>query len=308
MKLFQDPIRARILFLSYMLTLISCGNSSQFTSPTKVKGDEADATPGASGALRQVVDEFQHVNRGAEIFLGIDTSSSMDDEKAFLENNMNAFINGLVQAQLDVRVTAIGSDDFKFPADIPKDRFAVVNKKIGSRDAIKVLTDFFRAGNYPLPMNPGTNVEVVIVSDDDGLPFDGYSAADFVGPKDHNVLVNAIVGLKGGENTPNCYIEHVGQEHINLAKKTGGGVFDLCEENWDNLIKKLSDTIVQRNLTFKLQSPPEGSREIQVTLNDQVLDPDLYIVDATLQTVTFKPEVGVTADSKVKISYYTKSS
>lgn len=103
------------------------------------KEGEADgaASGDSSGEVRLVEDEFETevVRSPVDILFGVDTSGSMYEERAAIEQNMAAFMEQLGAANIDARVMVMGSG-FKFPTNQPADKFAVVGTPIGSWDAI----------------------------------------------------------------------------------------------------------------------------------------------------------------------------
>lgn len=296
-------MKTAIFTLGAALWLNACGES-QFAGGQSTGPKSADASSAQWRKVEQTFSLEGH-SRNVDVFFALDTSASMLDEQQAVEANMRKFLNDILESGIDVRVTALGSSSFHFPTDLPADRFAVVNRKIGSRDVLKILTDFFATGSYPLPLQSTSQVEVVIISDDDAYPTAGYRAADFRGPNDKKTVVNSIVGLSEGKNNADCQIERRGENHITLAQETGGMVLDLCTPNWDDLVGQLSNAIIARNRAFTLEAPPAMDREITVTVDDQTIDPSRYSIDAAAKTIAFTDDVIIAPTSIVKIVYFT---
>jgi hypothetical protein len=270
------------------VTLASCAEGG-FTggSGTKKPGSgSGSGSPGGGAAAKQdgALTEKFDMNASlkvADIVIGIDTSGSMMGELNFLENNMQKFMDGLTDMNVDAQVTAIGSTKFNFPTSIPSNKFQVVNKKISSHDAIKVLTGFFQDGPHPLPFRNGANIEVIIVSDDDGTPKGGM-AEDFQSVSGHTTYVNAIVGLGGGldPTAAGCEVENPGSQHIKLADSTGGAKYSICEQDWNDMLKKLSKNIVERTTNVKLSKKPDLGKLAEVKVNGVTVDPSQYTISA----------------------------
>lgn len=288
------------IMLCLALGLISCGES-EFSG----SGGRRSSADGNAASSQYITETFAQLMRGVDIVVAIDSSGSMLDEQQALERNLDKFVTDLEAVQLGSHVTVIGAPSFRMPTNAPADKFAVVPRKIGSHDAIAVLTDFFTKGTPPLPFRDGAGLEVIIVSDDNGLPYQGYRAEDFKGPANKTTIVNAIVGLESSQATSTCTIESVGTEHIKLAQTTGGSILDLCYENWDQLVQQLTANIINRNAGFPLKEAPDLSRDIVVYVDDQIIPKGQYTIDAKQKTIRFSQEVNITADSTIRVSYYT---
>src|SRR5690606_10071772 len=80
-------------------------------------GATAGGTPSGSGADFKECAESkagaQRAARGSNIVWAIDTSGSMDEEAALVQQNMNRFVQAIVMAGLeDYRVVVISKRDF----------------------------------------------------------------------------------------------------------------------------------------------------------------------------------------------------
>lgn len=279
--------------------LTSCGQS-EFSG----SGGKRSSADGSAASSQYITETFAQLMRGVDLVIAIDSSGSMLDEQQALERNLDKFVTDLEAVQLGSHVTVIGAPSFRMPSNAPVDKFAVVPRKIGSHDAIAVVTNFLTKGKPPLPFRDGAGLEVIIVSDDNGLPYPGYRAEDFKGPADKNTVVNAIVGLESSQATSTCTIENIGSEHIKLAQNTGGSILDLCYENWDQLVQQLTSNIINRNSGFPLKEVPDLSREIIVYVDDQVIPKEQYTIDTKQKSIRFTKEVAITPDSTIRVSYY----
>ncbi len=290
----------RVSSLSIAVSLVACGQS-EFAGGGS-KRSSADANSASSQYITETIGQPL---RGVDILIAIDSSGSMMDEQQALERNLEKFVTDLENVQLGSNVTVIGAPSFLMPTNAPADKFAVVPTKIGSHDAIAVVTEFLTKDKPPIPFREGAGLEVIIVSDDDGLPYQGYRAEDFKGPANKQTVVNAIVGLETSQPTATCTIERVGKEHIKLAQTLGGTILDLCYENWDQLVQQLTAGIINRNSGFPLKEMPDLSREIVVYVDNQPIPKGKYTIDAKQKRIHFPPEISITAESVIRVNYYT---
>lgn len=292
--------------------------------PSNSGPGNAEQNPNVPG---QFVQKFKQGNSFVvDVLMVFDTSTSMKDEKEFIEANMAKFVTDLNSAALDAKVTVIGkktnaSDPknmgltFNFPAGLPADKFAQVDQYVHSTDALGHLNRYF-AGQLPQPIPPrdGVPTEVIIVTDDNGhntsnnpykIPLS--TAAEFQMPANRKIVVDAVVGLqKGSSANPKCTIENVGTEHMTLANQTGGTVFDLCSPDWNALLKALTDKIVARNGGFSLDRIPDAAQKIEVYVNGKLVSSNNYIIDAANRLVKFKDTYILPNGAEIVVKYYEK--
>lgn len=275
----------------------------------------------------QFIQKFKQGNSFVvDVLMVFDTSTSMREEKEFIEANMAKFINDLNSAALDAKVTVIGKKTnatdpknmgltFNFPANLPADKFAQVDQYVHSTDAIGHLNRYF-AGQLaqPIPPRDGVPTEVIIVTDDNGhnTSNNPYKvprsiAAEFTMPANRKIVVDAVVGLQKGKSAnPKCVIENVGTEHMTLANQTGGTVFDLCSPDWNNLLKALTDKIVARNGGFALDKIPDTAQKIEVYVNGKLVSSNNYTIDPVNRLVKFKDTYILPNGAEVVVKYYEK--
>lgn len=275
----------------------------------------------------QFVQKFTQGNSFVvDVLMVFDTSTSMREEKEFIETNMAKFINDLNSAALDAKVTVIGKKTgatdprgigltFNFPAGLPADKFAQVDQYVHSTDAIGHLNRYF-AGQLPQPIPPraGVPTEVIIITDDNGhntsnnpYKIPRSTAAEFQIPANRKIVVDAVVGLqKGASANPKCTIENVGQEHMTLANQTGGTVFDLCMQDWNALLKALTDKIVARNGGFALDKIPDSAKKIEVYVNGKLVSSNNYVIDVANRIIKFKDTYIMPNGAEIVVKYFEK--
>ncbi len=275
----------------------------------------------------QLIQKFKQGNSFVvDVVMVFDTSTSMKDEKEFIEQNMAKFINDLNSAALDAKVTVIGKKTnatdsknygltFNFPSGLPADKFAQVDQYVHSTDAIGHLNRYLEGQlPQPIPPRPGVTTEVIIITDDNGhntnnnpYKIPRSTAAEYVAPAGRKVVVDAVVGLQLGKSAnPKCTIENVGTEHMTLANQTGGTVFDLCSADWNALLKSLTDKIVARNGGFPLDKKPDNVQKIEVFVNGKLVNPTNYTIDYSNGVVKFKDTYILPNGAEVVVRYYEK--
>jgi hypothetical protein len=299
------------------LGLASCSNL--FDGDSAFTSSSSGTKSGEGTASQDAADEAQFKTANGreqsfdiststivDIVFAIDTSGSMEGEKAFLEQNMTTFMGLLSKADIDSQVTAIGSTEFVFPVGLPPEKFQVVNQEIGSHDVIPILTNFFKAGVFPLPFRDNANIEVVIITDDNGED-PGELAADFKGLDKKKTIVNGIIGMSMTPNpaNPSCVIAAVGVEHQKLADMTGGSKYDLCEKDWNALFVQLSKNIVDRSYSYFVDSAPDLSQDVLVKLDGVALDPSQYTIDEKGQ-ITLSKDVVIPEKGVLTVFYFEK--
>lgn len=305
-----------------ILALSGCADESSFTGknsatrPAKnTNAENAEIDPmdgsGDAGGTRLVEEEFEtaQVKAPVDVVFAVDTSGSMNEERAAIEANMKKFMEKLGASNVDARVIVVGTG-FTFPSGLPQDKFAVVPTGIGSIDAIGVLTRYFKAGAFPLQLRPEANMEVVIVTDDNGRnyppQYQGNLAEDFVPLPGKKTIVNSIVGLKKGLSPTNstCNIVNVGSQYIKLSEATGGLVYDLCEKNWEKLFQKVSEAIIVNSVRpMTLKHIPVAGESLEVFFDGVPVDPSNYEMSPDGRTLIFKGRVE--KPGKMRIRYPT---
>lgn len=299
-----------------LLTLVGCdssdfsgGNSttnSGLGSGADGSGINGDELLGADGGFGEGSENelfvVQELVSPVDVVIAIDTSGSMTDENTYLQNNISTFLTNLQASKIDAKVIVVANP---FTTTQPPDKVQVVSQAIGSRNAIGILNQQFAANALALR---GTNpLEVVFVTDDNGRG-SGNLAADFRPPTDRKVVVNGILGLKKGQDAENpaCSIPNVGTEYMDLAKATKGSVFDLCAKDWNPLLKKLGESIIQRTRGFKLSQMPVVAKGFRVRTGSMEIPADKYTYDEASNTITISPDVSLKAGEKLAISYFPR--
>ena len=279
--------------------LIGCGNeSTTFRSGGVSSGLSEDAVadwsnrssdqPGPNGEFSEAfyIGETE-TKKPIDIVLAMDTSLSMKQERLLLESNISMFLENLKQANLDVKITAIGNpNEFNFPAHLDRNEFAVYGQSIGSWNSLNIVSSFLKSSYKPLPFRNDAHLEIIFFSDDNPVAGKGMLASQFSVPQDKSVSINAVVGLEKSQSgsQTGCNISNVGSEFIELANQTAGKIMNLCNPNWTELLGELSEKIIEvKDKIFALSYKPDELKEIKVFLNGVELHPSEYKIFAENQ-------------------------
>ncbi len=314
-----EDINMRIVKTTIVaLSLISCGNGpASFrganTTPTSLSEDgrmedlrnKSEDGPGPNGEFSEAfyVGESSE-EKPVDIVIAMDTSLSMKQEKQALEQNISSFISNLRDANLDIKITAIGDpNQFQFPGDINNDIFAIYPQYIDSYNAIEVTNSFLASPHKPLEMRDDAHLEIIFFSDDNAAG-KNRMAENFKLPVDRSTTINAVVGLEKKEHDVNspCNITNIGGEYIKLAEKTKGKVLDLCSPDWAVLLNTLSDNIIKiESKIFKLSHKPDKSQIIKVYKNGIELKQKDFKIYSSSRQLEILAEVDI--DDEIIIDY-----
>ena len=314
-----EDVNMKIVKTAIMaLSLISCGND-----PASFRGgNQRAASLSEDGRMEDLrnkskdgpdsngeFSEAFYVGESTEakpvdIVLAMDTSLSMKQEKQALEQNIGSFISNLRDANLDIKITAIGDpNQFQFPSYIDSDIFAIYPQYIDSYNAIEVTNSFLASPHKPLSMRSDAHLEIIFFSDDNAAGHNRM-AEDFKIPLDRSTTINAVVGLEKKDHDVNspCNITNIGSEYIKLAEKTKGEVLDLCSPDWEELLNKLSDNIIKiESKIFKLSYKPDKSETIRVYRNGIELKQSEYKVYSSSRQLEILADVDI--DDEIVIDY-----
>jgi hypothetical protein len=260
-----------------------------------------------------------------DIVFAIDESASMGDETAAVSNNLMNMLSTFNSGRLDPRIHLMGSNNIRVPAGIDPAKMVRIDAQVGSENALghvsRLLSGFyndryrdlqFQPLAQPLAFRSDANLEVIIISDDDGEGRidDNHSnlAADFDPNNEWKATINAVVGLptsQDGQN--NCDISGIGSEYIDIVNRTNGTLFDICTADWSQMIAKLTEDIIQRHVGFQLKEIPNQVDQIIVQLDGADLMPDEWLYDQESNKVILVKYDKIKNNSVVTIKYQSKS-
>jgi len=292
-------------------------------------GEVTSVTPDCARTEVTAVDTT--ITRPADILFVIDTSPSMLEEIGFVQQNLNAFTEGLVLDGVDARVIMIGET---IPADVPVDMrhtvagicldpplgsgscpddtllptYLHVDYAVHSADSLDIL--MVTKPDWIGQIRPEAHKAIVVISDDDGVyPRDivfqepdllddiDYMSEKFVedfAASDPDLL--SPWTLNGVFGFSVCeYSDDVGDLYARIVEMTNGVAGDLCEQDFEPVFDKLGTHIVEEAVTlsceWELPDPVEG----QTFSTELVLVTRLSGGSATQELVQVPSEAGCAA-------------
>lgn len=236
------------------------GRDAGTTSPTD--DDEAKFDECATSRV-----EATQTPRAGNVVFVIDTSGSMDEEAALVQQNINRFVDATTSAGLeDYRVVMVSEQSFvEVPDPLRTDQkhFKYIEEEVGSSEPLADLLERF--DDYATFLLPDVMTHFVVVTDDESsVTADNFIAqmdakldGDFrvhavaspptgtmptVNPND---LISVITGLvnRGGCTGPNGDASASGVENYKAAQKTGGLTFSICADDWTSLFSELASEV-----------------------------------------------------------------
>ncbi len=244
------------------------------------------------------------------IFL-VDTSASMAEEKAALEQSFANFLKQLTDLGLNGYNVYMVGQGFNFSADVTTHpNFIPVDQRVFSTDALEVFLDIVD-GKIPLtvPLQSDSRREIVVITDDDS----NLDAATFKQELDNRgetlISVNGIIGQKQGRNTPTCNIRSIGTAYQTLAADpaTLGVTQDLCSPDWSILLDNLATSFIE-NMTepaFPLSHELAPDTFVTVKVNGVDLSNEGFVVDPIRNEVVFQSGYEPVKGDRVEIIFYT---
>ncbi len=294
------------LFALLSILVFSC-NSDAFRG-TSVK----NISP-PSGSL--VSEKFQKAAIPAspqvDIIFGVDTSDSMLDEKALLQDKMNSFLNVLQASPLasNFQIILVGKG-FSFPESSSKIR--IIADNIKSNNALTIfMGQFGQGGDHRSALRESASKHFLVVSDDnasdESVPaFRSMVSSDpiFAG----RTRVGGLVGTDSSVPTSTCGIIKKGTAYSNMAAEFGGILKDLCIENWSVLLSDLATEIADQESTsaydFALGEILNPNKKIVVKVGDAILDEAQYEYIAEGNLIRIKSSALSGENKTVEVSFY----
>lgn len=252
--------------------------------------------------------DVESVRSAVDVFFVMDTSGSMNNEKAGLEQNMAEFVKKFEEQakSLDYKIFMIGQG-FNFPGT--GEKIVKINELVDSVNALTVLTTFFvNKLNDPAILRPDSSKQIIVITDDNAQGVTAPQFKEFINKT--NVLkgktsFNGFVGLNG--SAPNCSISRVGSTYIELGRdpEVGGLMIDICRQNWDQLLKELAAKIIKEvaKREFELKQAADTSQEILLFVDGKPVDAKDFTYDEKTRTIKIDKGFTLTDGAEIKVTY-----
>jgi hypothetical protein len=337
--------RSKLTLWLALFLAMGC-NKSGFRGQSASDGGSS-ATSEMNGAIDaaasgpNAVTDSITISKNVDLVIALDSSGSMDEERAAVSANLNKLILALQKGSLDPRIHLIaGREDdedddeapvvgpvFTFPPDVDAGKVALIVQEIGSHDALghvsQTLLGTYAARyqnvkgmvmNPPLAFRPDAKLEVLVISDDNGIngqgaanTMVGNTAKDFDPMNKWKATVSGVIGTPTSAQAAGlCEIAAVGQEYITLAGQTGGSILDICAPDWSVIIDRFTKDVLKRSQSILLSKEPLNPDKLLVSLGGKVLAKDAWVYDAATRLVTLNATVTVTAGLELKVNYEAK--
>jgi hypothetical protein len=223
----------------------------------------------------------------ADIIWAVDQSGSMNQETAYVQQQINTFANQIAASNIDYHVVMIASTSSGNAICVPPPlsggscgdgpRFRLVNQSVDSNDALSLIIQTYPQYSDFLRMNAVKHF--VVVSDDNPTDAPINSAAAFTSAlanaqppgmfqswKFHSIYafgVIPVVGCFGAFGTGAAYGTILEQ----LVTQTGGAKGEICLGDWTPVFAAIQSAVVQgAKVSCEYDVPDPGA--------GQTLDPN----------------------------------
>lgn len=244
-------------------------------------GVEATAAPADCGTLTQKAETRL---RPADIVWIIDTSPSMVDELAAVQQNLNNFATSIASAGVDHHVIMMAPLDIAADTALGMDpaHYLHVLSPVDSHNALQLLLDQY--DDYKAFLRPDAALHFVVVTDDEsflaatdfrtqmaqraGKPFIFHSIAS----EDNNGF-----GCIGACGLPIvCGAFAPGREYYALSDATGGEKISICVSDWSAVFGPLEHAVIESAplpCEYGIPTPPSGASLDPNKVNVEVVAP-----------------------------------
>jgi hypothetical protein len=249
-----------------------------------------------------------------DIVFAMDTSGSMNNEKASLQSAMTTFVAAFETKakKTDYQLYMIGQN-FQFPAGTDG-KITKIEKKIDSNNALVVLKMFFSGElQNPKPLREDSRKQIVVVTDDTATKVKAPEFKAFLEAtpmlKDKTSF-NGIVGLPTTKQGGGCSITKPGLEYVTLGADPvyGGLIQDICDTDWEKLLDELAAKIIKQNFRgeFELARPANGDKPFEVKVDGDAIDESDYSFDQEKNAIIFEDTAKPGDGAKIEVIYWPK--
>lgn len=275
------------------------GDDPMFTTSAMSGSSSSGIEPDASCA--SVSSEAQAQLQPADILIAVDTSGSMDEEIAQVQQNLNKFAQIITASGIDVHVIMIADASMCIPAPLGSGSCNGADEKlpsyrhvvhtVNSTDGLQIILSTY--SEWQAMLRPNATKTIAIVSDDDS----DMGATDFMNqlvaldPTFVGFKFDAIVSFETPDTCAFCFLNCAGcansccnkallcepisaaegKVYKQLVQQTGGVIGNLCIQNFDPVFQDMAKAVVtdaKISCEYTIPTPPDG----------QTIDPTLINV------------------------------
>ena len=271
-------------------------------------GAEDNGPP--STPCAEVVQVADPARAPVDIIWSIDTSGSMNQEVAIIEERMNFFAQFIGESYLDYRVIVIGSSRNPDPTandstydicigpplsgndacpDEDSDTYRHVRYYVHSDDGLRAIISQY--SEYQDFLRPDASVHMVAVSDDEST----LSSANFMSqlseltdpgfpngvmfhsivsdyyPDNELVIIPGLIEFPAGCSGPYGDAEAYGEQYVALSAETGGVFREICSAEWDDIFVAIGEQVLASSTLPCTYNIPEPSDGLAIVYEDVVV-------------------------------------
>lgn len=206
---------------------------------------------------------------GVDIIWFIDTSGSMNQETAWVQQNLNDFASYIGSQNLDYRVIMIGKDGLCVapplggPNCTDGPRYRHVKEYVGSTNGLsKIISSYPKWQDF---LRADTTKNFIAVTDDNSSKSASWFNAEIAKLKKpgfpDGFVFHSIVAY-GNEPKKGCATgARIGQVYLDLTAQTKGVKFPVCDKDWKSIFDQLAKSVAQTAkapCSYLIPDPPAG--------------------------------------------------
>jgi hypothetical protein len=239
---------------------------------------------GANNGCDEIVDEADIGPRPQDIIFAIDTSGSMIQEAAFVQDQMNSFSIQITAANVDTHIILLAEYPFLIGPGVcidpplgsggcpnsdsnPPGFLHVPDSGIASSDALQRIIEHYP--DYSPFLRPTAVTHVVVVTDDNSA----MPAQDFtqqftaLSPHLFNFVLHGIISSEDPDASCNagtacCQLAAAqGTVYQELIAATGGVEGNLCDQQFQPIFQAVAQQVIggaSLACSFQIPPPPDG--------------------------------------------------
>lgn len=317
-----------IVFSIALATLIIACSDASFQNNTGIikekqktqmsafpQGAEAAPIPEVPSNILTEEFQVQLMKNNLDLIWVIDNSGSMSNEIEQVRINFSNFIqtaqnfSNLKLALISADTASRGQLGIDLPEAILNENFIQVNQAVGSYDSLDLLSrNLLEANGLGSFLRRNAHKAFVFVTDDDSIFLSSDDFASLIiganGPiyDKKNVSIYSFSGLASS----NCPIARVGMQYINLKELFTGKNFDICQLNWDQHFKELTQSLEDSLMReFTLTEKVAEIEVIKVALSGNELSKEHYEIIGG-NKIVLSEDTKISSGDKLVVQYLLK--
>ncbi|PID39770.1 MAG: hypothetical protein CSA24_00500 [Deltaproteobacteria bacterium] len=238
-------------------------------SPSDLMRDDSGKPQHSWPTCASATGEAKLTSGGVDIIWFVDTSGSMGQETAWVQQNLNDFASYIGSQNLDYRVILIGASSIcvtpplggKSCTDGP--RYRHVKEVVGSKNGLsKIISTYPKWRDF---LRADTTKNFVAVTDDNSRKSAAWFNTEIAKLKQpgfpdgfifHSIVAYGSVPKKGCSTGA-----RIGQVYLDLTAQTSGVKFPVCNSDWKSIFDKLAKSVAQTAkapCSYLIPDPPAG--------------------------------------------------